>query len=491
MYAFGSNQSSWLSTQQQQQQHQQAHTAQHQQVQQQHYQQHAQLQAHEDPHSQSNVAPSQMQAKQAASRAPQAAGETATGSSSAPSREKRAEILRSIKALPPAKIVPPKNPPSAFLIYANSVREQLLNTFEIQSLPKADRIRRVMAIAGERWRNMTPNQKYEYEERHRVAKEQYNRSHAEYLKQRTTEDIVLEEKRRALKKRLNPNKALRRVDKDPDEPEKPKNAYMLFFIDVASGKMTTLQGDVFSQQMNQTDRLKAIAETWKSMSDEQKAPYVQQAKILKQEYDEKYQEYLQSSGRQDFVDTVNVLMRKEKKKKIIPIVPVNPAASAAAASLVAHTQTAAASGSSKKKQPAKAVPAILNPSMAPTGLNPQMMGTMGQMPMFGMGLMGGGLTAMGQQQAQQQQHQQYLHHQQVLHQPHHQQQQQQQQQHHQGLPLPRQQPQQKGRGAAAAAAAAAAAQQQQQQANGMMLQGQHHLHMQQQGMQAMGPLHRW
>ncbi|KAJ1549551.1 hypothetical protein HK405_011087, partial [Cladochytrium tenue] len=134
----------------------------------------------------------------------------------------------------------------------------------------------------------------EYEEKHRIAKEEYTRQYDDYLKTRTTEDIVLEEKRRSLRKRLNPNKALRRVDRDPDEPEKPKNAYMLFFVDAATGKMPTLQGDVCSQPMSQTDRLKAIAQTWKSMSDEQKAPYNHQAKLLKQEYDEKYEVYLQT-----------------------------------------------------------------------------------------------------------------------------------------------------------------------------------------------------
>ncbi|KAJ1550767.1 hypothetical protein HK405_015939, partial [Cladochytrium tenue] len=196
---------------------------------------------------------------------------------------------------------------------------------------------------------------------------------------RTTEDIVLEEKRRSLRKRLNPNKALRRVDRDPDEPEKPKNAYMLFFVDVASGKMPTLQGDVFSQPMNQTDRLKAIAQTWKTMSDEQKAPYNHQAKLLKQEYDEKYQVYLQNSGRQDFVDSVNVIMRKEKKKK-------GQGAGGTGSTTKKKSASNAAAAAAMLAQP-MGIPGIAGmPGMIPTGLGqPGMhMTTVGPLPLFSM-----------------------------------------------------------------------------------------------------------
>jgi hypothetical protein len=68
------------------------------------------------------------------------------------------------------------------------------------------------------------------------ANAKFKKDYQTYLDSRTSEDIVLEEKKRAIKVQLSPEKKRARVARDPSKPKQPPNAYLLFLKDVRSGK---------------------------------------------------------------------------------------------------------------------------------------------------------------------------------------------------------------------------------------------------------------
>lgn len=99
-----------------------------------------------------------------------------------------------------------------------------------------------------------------------------------------------------------------RKTKDPNKPKRPKNAYMLFCLE----KRQDVQSELGTKQVG--DVQKRLGEIWKSMTDDDKATYVEQSAQLSTEYKVAMENY-ETSNPSEKKTTENIV----KKAKLIPV----------------------------------------------------------------------------------------------------------------------------------------------------------------------------
>ncbi|CAD5327555.1 unnamed protein product [Arabidopsis thaliana] len=181
----------------------------------------------------------------------------------------------------------PKQPISAYLIYANERRAALKG--ENKSVIE------VAKITGEEWKNLSEEQKAPYDKMAKKNKEIYLQEMEGY--KRTKEEEAMSQKKeeeefmklhkqealQLLKKKEKTDNIIK--DVDPDKPKKPTSSYFLFCKDARKSVLEEHPG------INNSTVTAHISLKWMELGEEEKQVYNSKAAALMEAYKKEVEEY--------------------------------------------------------------------------------------------------------------------------------------------------------------------------------------------------------
>ncbi|KAI9513269.1 hypothetical protein F5148DRAFT_1157379 [Russula earlei] len=171
---------------------------------------------------------------------------------------------------------PPKLAPSAWQLYFTDwiQRHQASSTRKLNVAQAAKE-------AGVEYARLSAEEKEPYKRRSLAMKEIREREHHAYMSSLTPEDIKRENMFRAAQRKAG--KSRRGNIKDPNAPKKPLSAYFMFLQRIRSDPV--LVNGVFGDETETTKQSVLAAEKWRSMTDEERKPFLAQAEQEKLEYE--------------------------------------------------------------------------------------------------------------------------------------------------------------------------------------------------------------
>ncbi|XP_018616846.1 transcription factor A, mitochondrial [Scleropages formosus] len=237
---------------------------------------------------------------------------------------------RCVSALPAARCFgsssdgPPKRPKTSYMHFAEQQWPLALRQF-----PEAKVVDLSRKI-GQKWREMTPEQKKPFIEASAASREQYNAEMERYRAQLTPAQsaALKEEKREKLAKRKATRK--KRELRNLGKPKRPRTALIIFITEnYAETKGATMIA-----------KAKTLMDAWKKLSEAEKQVYLQQAEDDKVRYRNEmkaWEEHMTEIGREDLIRRTVSKVKKTaspkrgKKKSRVKTIKtkgsVNPAGS--------------------------------------------------------------------------------------------------------------------------------------------------------------------
>lgn len=187
-----------------------------------------------------------------------------------------------------SRLKPPKQSPSAW---------QIFFTEELQKIKAASpeerlNVAHVAKDAGLRYAALPESERQKFQERSQEAKEQYEKDLAAWRAKLTPDDIRHENMFRSAQRKLG--KSRRGNLKDPNAPKKPLSAYFLFLRTIRTDP--EMSKEVLEGEHETTKQSVLAAAKWRTLSDEEKQPYLDQADKDKAEYERLRREYEESRG---------------------------------------------------------------------------------------------------------------------------------------------------------------------------------------------------
>jgi hypothetical protein len=170
----------------------------------------------------------------------------------------------------------PKLAPSAWQLYFTDwiQRHQATSTRKLNVAQAAKE-------AGQEYANLTPEEKEPYKQRSLVLKQARERDNAAYMRTLTPEDIKRENAFRTAQRKAG--RSRKSNLKDPNAPKKPLSAYFMFLQRIRSDPL--LVNEVFGEEQETTKQSVLAAAKWRSMTDDERKPFLAQAEQEKLEYE--------------------------------------------------------------------------------------------------------------------------------------------------------------------------------------------------------------
>eukprot|EP00033_Pygsuia_biforma_P001098 GCRY01001250.1.p1 GENE.GCRY01001250.1~~GCRY01001250.1.p1 ORF type:complete len:413 (-),score=111.95 GCRY01001250.1:277-1515(-) len=160
----------------------------------------------------------------------------------------------------------PKRPKCSYMLFADSVREGLI----AKHFP--DGKKDITVLSGETsklWNDLSDEKKLPFETKAAELKEQYKKNYAAFLEN---------------------HPELKKKTKDEDEPKRPKSSYFLFMDSVRE----EIVDKFFPNGAKKDVKIISgeISKRWGELSEKDKKPFEQQAKVLKEQYAIDYAAFL-------------------------------------------------------------------------------------------------------------------------------------------------------------------------------------------------------
>ncbi|KIY69706.1 hypothetical protein CYLTODRAFT_420393 [Cylindrobasidium torrendii FP15055 ss-10] len=178
----------------------------------------------------------------------------------------------------PAKsaLRPPKLAPSAWQLYFTDwiQKQQATSTRKLNVAQAAKE-------AGQEYAGLTTDEKEPYKRRSQAMKEAREREMDAYMRSLTPDDIKRENVFRAAQRKAG--KSRKSNIKDPNAPKKPLSAYFMFLQRIRANPQ--LVKDIFGHETETTKQSVLAAAKWRSMTDEERKPFLAQAEQEKMEYE--------------------------------------------------------------------------------------------------------------------------------------------------------------------------------------------------------------
>ncbi|EKM59299.1 uncharacterized protein PHACADRAFT_249698 [Phanerochaete carnosa HHB-10118-sp] len=171
---------------------------------------------------------------------------------------------------------PPKLAPSAWQLYFTDWIQRHQATS-----PKKLNVAQAAKEAGQEYARLSSEEKEPYRRRSQAAKEAREREHSAYMRTLTPEDIKRENAFRTAQRKAG--KSRKGNIKDPNAPKKPLSAYFMFLQRIRSDAALVLE--VFGDETETTKQSVLAAAKWRSMTDEERKPFLAQAEQEKLEYE--------------------------------------------------------------------------------------------------------------------------------------------------------------------------------------------------------------
>ncbi|KAL0580064.1 hypothetical protein V5O48_001923 [Marasmius crinis-equi] len=171
---------------------------------------------------------------------------------------------------------PPKLAPSAWQLYFTDwiQRQQASNTRKLNVAQAAKE-------AGQEYASLSTEEKEPYKRRSQAMKETREKEHAAYMRTLTPDDIKRENAFRAAQRKAG--KSRKSNIKDPNAPKKPLSAYFMFLQRIRSDPR--MVQEVFGDEAETTKQSVLAAAKWRSMTDDERKPFLAQAEHEKMEYE--------------------------------------------------------------------------------------------------------------------------------------------------------------------------------------------------------------
>ncbi|KIL00516.1 hypothetical protein PAXRUDRAFT_129737 [Paxillus rubicundulus Ve08.2h10] len=191
--------------------------------------------------------------------------------------EESSKDSRSVDS-PPLKSIlkQPKLAPSAWQLYFTDwiQRHQATSTRKLNVAQAAKE-------AGQEYANLTQDEKEPYKQRSLILKQARERDNAAYMRTLTPEDIKRENAFRTAQRKAG--RSRKSNLKDPNAPKKPLSAYFMFLQRIRSDPL--LVREVFGDEQETTKQSVLAAAKWRSMTDDERKPFLAQAEQEKLEYE--------------------------------------------------------------------------------------------------------------------------------------------------------------------------------------------------------------
>lgn len=212
---------------------------------------------------------------------------------------------------------PPKLAPSAWQLYFTDwiQRHQASSTRKLNVAQAAKE-------AGVEYARLGPQEKEPYKRRSLAMKEIRERELHAYMSSLTPDDIKRENVFRAAQRKAG--KSRRGNIKDPNAPKKPLSAYFMFLQRIRSDPV--LVREVFGDETETTKQSVLAAEKWRSMTDEERKPFLAQAEQEKLEYESARKLY--EEGTTGYCTSISFSVLPESpfhSTLAVPIRPLRPA----------------------------------------------------------------------------------------------------------------------------------------------------------------------
>ncbi|KAF9021504.1 hypothetical protein BDZ89DRAFT_1093474 [Hymenopellis radicata] len=171
---------------------------------------------------------------------------------------------------------PPKLAPSAWQLYFTDwiQRQQASNTRKLNVAQAAKE-------AGQEYAGLSVEEKEPYKRRSQAMKEARERELTAYMRTLTPDDIKRENAYRAAQRKAG--KSRKSNIKDPNAPKKPLSAYFMFLQRIRANPH--LVQEIFGDETETTKQSVLAAAKWRSMTDDERKPFLAQAEQEKMEYE--------------------------------------------------------------------------------------------------------------------------------------------------------------------------------------------------------------
>jgi hypothetical protein len=166
--------------------------------------------------------------------------------------------------------------PSAWQLYFTDwiQRQQASNTRKLNVAQAAKE-------AGQEYASLSQEEKEPYKRRSQIAKDARERELNAYMKTLTPEDIKRENAFRAAQRKAG--KSRKSNIKDPNAPKKPLSAYFMFLQRIRADP--AMVAEVFGDETETTKQSVLAAAKWRSMTDDERKPFLAQAEQEKLDYE--------------------------------------------------------------------------------------------------------------------------------------------------------------------------------------------------------------
>ncbi|KAH9943239.1 uncharacterized protein BXZ73DRAFT_87617 [Epithele typhae] len=196
-----------------------------------------------------------------------------------PVEEEEVEVLPEKRSeSPPLKSVlrPPKLAPSAWQLYFTD----WIQRHQASSHKKLN-VAQAAKEAGQEYAKLSADQKEPYRRRSQALKDARERDLNAYMRTLTPDDIKRENAYRTAQRKAG--KSRKGNIKDPNAPKKPLSAYFMFLQRIRSDE--ELVREVFGDETETTKQSVLAAGKWRSMTDDERKPFLAQAEQEKLEYE--------------------------------------------------------------------------------------------------------------------------------------------------------------------------------------------------------------
>ncbi|KIO12570.1 hypothetical protein M404DRAFT_124276 [Pisolithus tinctorius Marx 270] len=196
---------------------------------------------------------------------------------SPPVQDEHSKDMKSAE-IPPVKslLKLPKLAPSAWQLYFTDwiQRHQATSTRKLNVAQAAKE-------AGQEYANLTPEQKEPYKQRSLLLKHARERENESYLRSLSPEEIKRENAFRTAQRKAG--RSRKSNLKDLNAPKKPLSAYFMFLQHIRSDPV--LVREIFGDEQETTKQSVLAAAKWRSMTDDERKPFLAQAEQEKLEYE--------------------------------------------------------------------------------------------------------------------------------------------------------------------------------------------------------------
>ncbi|KZT24596.1 hypothetical protein NEOLEDRAFT_1156838 [Neolentinus lepideus HHB14362 ss-1] len=171
---------------------------------------------------------------------------------------------------------PPKLAPSAWQLYFTDwiQRHQATSDRKLNVAQAAKE-------AGQEYASLSPEEKEPYKRKSQALKDAREREYDSYIRSLTPEDIKRENIYRTAQRKAG--KSRKGNIKDPNAPKKPLSAYFMFLQRIRADP--ELVKEVFGDETETTKQSVLAAHKWRSMTDDERKPFLAQAEQEKMEYE--------------------------------------------------------------------------------------------------------------------------------------------------------------------------------------------------------------